>query len=59
MDFALYNENGTLIYNGSFSEGKYNGKGTSYYKNGKIRYEGNYKNDIEMDLEFHIMKMEH
>jgi len=35
---------GTKNYTGGFLNGKYHGKGTLFYENGKIRYEGTWEN---------------
>ena len=40
----LYNK-GIKIFNGTFINGKKEGKGIYYFENGKIQFEGNHKND--------------
>ena len=38
-----YREDGSIIYKGTYKEGKPEGQGISYFKNGSIRYEGGWK----------------
>ena len=33
-----------IVYEGSFKEGKYNGKGTLYRGNGEVEYTGTFNN---------------
>ena len=40
-----YNSNTTLIYNGEWKNGSYNGNGKEYTNHGELLYEGNFKND--------------
>eukprot|EP01083_Nonionella_stella_P206076 749882_1 len=40
-----YLKDGTLWYDGEWINGKRNGKGTSYYPNGRKRYIGDFKNN--------------
>ena len=54
IKYAIYNgvsgsklivyENGTLHYEGGFTDGKFHGKGEIYYPNGNLKYIGNLKN---------------
>ena len=39
-----YNENGKLIFEGEYLNGKRNGKGKEYYNNGNVAFEGEYLN---------------
>ena len=39
-----YDENGNIICDGDFENRKYNGKGKEFFINGKIKYEGYFKN---------------
>lgn len=39
----LYSENGSLLYEGEFKDGKYHGKGILYNEDGSIEYEGKFK----------------
>ena len=39
----------TLIYEGEYLNGKKNGKGKAYYKNGKLKFEGEYLNEKRME----------
>lgn len=40
----LYNDDGTLLYEGEFKRGRYHGKGTLYNEDGSVKYKGKFKN---------------
>ena len=40
--------NGKKWSEGTFKYGKSDGKRTTYFENGKIRYQGEYKNDVRV-----------
>ncbi len=41
-----FDQSGKLIYKGEFQNGKWHGKGVSYFDNGQIRYKGEFKNGL-------------
>ncbi|MDD4603700.1 MAG: hypothetical protein PHF97_07825 [Bacteroidales bacterium] len=46
--WSYWYENGKLWSQGTFVNGKSDGKRTAYFENGKVRYEGNYKEDMRV-----------
>ena len=44
-----YYEDGQLLFEGEYLNGKRNGKGKEYYEDGQLEFEGEYINDIKWD----------
>ena len=40
-----FNDDGKLVFEGEYINGKRNGKGKEYYQSGKLKFEGEYLND--------------
>jgi len=50
-EFKIYGSNDSLVKNGSYNKGKFNGEEKEYFENGQVKIIRNFKND-ELDGDF-------